>query len=373
MTEKVKKKNVQKSSRKVQSSNTRNRKSVKRPSVAKVEAVAKLDEMNNSSDEKEVAAKVKPESKAKMGSANKVELEIESSAEAEINKKAISEERTDSEQKEDLKVIFINDDVEKRPLGKKENLDDEINKAKKIQRFAQEETILLSDIVEKITEEKVPANEVTKIRHEGARNIDGIMMRPRPMREQVSTEILNEPETTAEKAVKNSRAKKAQSKRRKTYRVNFGFKRILLALACASAAVFAIVYFVNLNAPNISLKVAAMQSGINASYPNYIPRDYYLSDITSESGKVTMNFKNPNTEESYSIVEEASSWDSTALLNNYVKSEYGSDYTTLKEQGLTVYMTSRAACWTNGGVVFKLKVTSGSLTKKQIVTIATSL
>ena len=32
MTEKVKKKNVQKSSRKVQSSNTRNRKSVKRPS-----------------------------------------------------------------------------------------------------------------------------------------------------------------------------------------------------------------------------------------------------------------------------------------------------------------------------------------------------
>ena len=382
MTEKVKKKNVQKSSRKVQSSNTRNRKSVKRPSSNNTKAsassvVAKEKDLKKATKKIEAAGKSE-ETKKQIVASEPENIEAnESKAEQdEVKSDIVDIEPGDfvsEEKKEDLKVVFINDDVEKRPLGKTENLDAEIDKVKQIQHFAKEESVVLSDIVERIIEEKAPVNEVARVRHEGARNIDGIMSRPRPIREQTSSlsneEIELDKKPEAKKLLRNS----SKNKKRQTYRVNFGLKRILLALACASAAVFAIVYFVNLNAPNISLKVAAMQSGINASYPNYIPRNYYLSDITSESGKVSMNFKNPTTDESYSITEEASSWDSTALLNNFVKSEYGNDYTVLKEQGLTIYMTNRAACWTNGGVVFKLKVTSGSLTKKQIMTIAASL
>lgn len=168
-------------------------------------------------------------------------------------------------------------------------------------------------------------------------------------------------------------ARKQPSKTKKMAPVHFGFKRIILATLCAAVAVFAIVYFVNLNAPNISLKVAAMQSGIEASYPAYVPRDYALSDITSEDGKIVLNFKNSATGGAFMLVEEKSSWDSNALLNNYVRESYGDNYTLIREQGLALYVSNSDATWVNGGVVYKLKTTSGTLTKKQIKSIAVSL
>ena len=159
----------------------------------------------------------------------------------------------------------------------------------------------------------------------------------------------------------------------KPVKVHFGFGRVMLALSCAAVAVFAIVYFVNLNMPDISLRVAAMQTGIEASYPSYVPRDFSLTDITSENGKITLNFKNHTTDDSFSLIEEQSSWDSNALLTNYVKDNYSSDYATVREQGLTIYINGGNASWVNGGVVYKIITNSGSLTKKQICSIAVSL
>ncbi len=156
-------------------------------------------------------------------------------------------------------------------------------------------------------------------------------------------------------------------------RLHFGFPRIALALSCAAAAVFAIVYFVNLNMPDISLRVAAMQTGFDASYPGYVPRDYTLSSITSEEGKVVLNFYNQGAEASFLISEEKSAWDSNALLNNHVKDTYGENYSVIKEQGLTIYIDDSDAVWVNGGVLYTIKTTSGNLTKKQIKSIAVSL
>lgn len=154
---------------------------------------------------------------------------------------------------------------------------------------------------------------------------------------------------------------------------HFGLGRVALALSCAAAAVFAIVYFVNLNMPDISLKVAAIQTGIEATYPSYTPRDFSLSGIVSENGKITLNFANSSTGDAYSLVEEKSSWDSNALLTNYVKEQYEENYTVVREQGLTIYISGSDASWVNGGIMYKLNTTSGSLTKKQISSIATSL
>ena len=181
-------------------------------------------------------------------------------------------------------------------------------------------------------------------------------------------------ESAIEKALAIA-AKNNSEKKKKTSmpRFQFGFKRVMLALACAAVAVFAIVYFVNLNAPDISLKVAAMQNGIDASYPSYVPRDFSLSNITSESGKITLNFKNLSNEDAFSLIEEKSSWDSNTLLNNYVHEVFGKDFTTMREQGLTIYIGNNNAAWVNGGIVYKLNITSGSLTKKQIRSIAVSL
>lgn len=154
---------------------------------------------------------------------------------------------------------------------------------------------------------------------------------------------------------------------------HFGLGRVILALSCAAAAVFAIVYFVNLNMPDISLKVAAMQTGIEATYPSYVPRDYNLAGIVSEDGKITLNFSNTTNGDTYSLTEENSSWDSNALLTNFVKERYGDNYVVVREQGLTIYISGSNASWTNGGIVYILDAASGALSKKQIISIATSL
>ena len=116
-----------------------------------------------------------------------------------------------------------------------------------------------------------------------------------------------------------------------------------------------------------------MQTGIEASYPSYIPRDFNLSDITSAEGRITLNFKNAISDSSFNIVEEKSSWDTNALLNNFVRNEYGEDYVVVREQGLTIYINDSNAAWVNGGVIYKINANSNTLTKKQIKSIAVSL
>ena len=174
-----------------------------------------------------------------------------------------------------------------------------------------------------------------------------------------------------------SMAEVAGAKETKTKKIggefHFGLGRILLALSCAAVAVFAIVYFVNLNMPDISLRVAAMQTGMDPTYPNYVPRDYNVASISSEENKIAIDFKNDSTGESFSLTEEKSSWDTNALASNFVKSEYGENYTIVREQGLTIYVSGSNAAWVNGGIVYKIKADPGVLTNKQIRSIAVSL
>lgn len=168
-----------------------------------------------------------------------------------------------------------------------------------------------------------------------------------------------------------SKSKRQKSKKMSLFSVGLG--RVVLAFSCAALAVFAIVYFVNMNMPDVSLKVAAMQTGINASYPSYVPRDYSISSIVSENKKITLVFENGQTGEKFNIYEETSSWDSNALLSNYIKPTYDENYTTVKEQGLTIYISGSNAAWVNGGVMYKITTDGENLTNKQIRSIATSL
>lgn len=159
----------------------------------------------------------------------------------------------------------------------------------------------------------------------------------------------------------------------KRTKLHYGIARVMLAVSCTAVAVMAIVYFVGTNMPDISMRVAAMQTGINASYPGYVPRGFGMTDLSSEDGKVTMNFKSEQDDSKFTLIEESSSWDSNALETNYVKKELGDDYTVMREQGLTIYMGNRKATWVNGGVAYRIEMSSGELTKKQIQSIAASL
>lgn len=189
---------------------------------------------------------------------------------------------------------------------------------------------------------------------------------PRPTAKELKDQAIAKALANASRAQNNEKIKKDAKMR-------FGFGRVMLALSCTAAVVFAIVYFVNQNMPDISLKVAAMQSGIEAKYPARIPRGFIKSDIISEEGKITLDFVNPESGDSFNITEEKSSWDSNALLANYVRDNFDGDFVTIKDQGLTIFVDEDSAAWVNGGMVYKLNITSGALTKKQICSIAISL
>ena len=149
--------------------------------------------------------------------------------------------------------------------------------------------------------------------------------------------------------------------------------RVFFAFLCSSAVVAALFFVVQSNMPDISIKVAAMQTGIQATCPSYVPRDYRLSGVyTAQDNSVAMDFLGPN-QAKFTLTEEKLPWDSTALLNRFVKPKWGEDFTTIKEQGITIYISGSNAAWVNAGIVYKITNFHGELTKKQIKNIVTSL
>lgn len=189
----------------------------------------------------------------------------------------------------------------------------------------------------------------------------------------LSAKEIKEQEIKKAIAATNRSFAKQKKSRRHYKKMDFGFRRVMFAMAASAVAVFAIVYFVNTNTPDVSLQVAAMQTGIDARYPGYIPRGYSLSDITSESGKITLNFRNSTSGGAFSLVEEETDWDTSDLYTEFVLKNYGDSYTLLNDSGTTVYVSGNSAAWVKDGIFYKLTTTAGSLTKKQISTIATNL
>jgi len=149
-------------------------------------------------------------------------------------------------------------------------------------------------------------------------------------------------------------------------------KRFILAFGVSAASVAAIAYFVTTNIPDISVRVAAMQTGVEASYPSYVPSDFSLEKIDSGDGKITITFKSTS-DKTFTLVEEKSSWDSAALQRNYVQETWQDNYTTTHEQGITIFINESSAAWVNGGVLYKINADPGVLTKKQLRNIVTSM
>ena len=176
-------------------------------------------------------------------------------------------------------------------------------------------------------------------------------------------------------AIKNAlaNAERATKTEVKPHKLHFSLGRILIAFGCTAAAMFAIAYFINLNVSDFSLYAAAREAGIESDGREpRVPQEFTISNISSENGKVTINYHNATTDKNMSIAKEKSSWDSNALLTNFVRDASGDTYITVREQGLTIYVSDSEASWVNGGFVYKITAPSGSLTKKQIRQIATS-
>jgi hypothetical protein len=132
-------------------------------------------------------------------------------------------------------------------------------------------------------------------------------------------------------------------------------------------------YFTYLNMPNLSVRVAAAQAGIDATYPAYRPDGYGLSGaVAYKQGEVSMKFASNSGPQNYTIAQTKSGWDSSAVLDNYVKEKAGDNYITYSERGLTIYTYGSSAAWVNNGVLYTIGG-DAPLSSDQIRRIATSM
>jgi hypothetical protein len=161
-----------------------------------------------------------------------------------------------------------------------------------------------------------------------------------------------------------------QQEQKKSFFKRRGF---VMAASLAAISVCVLGYLVYLNLPDLSVRVAAMQSGIENAYPSYVPSSYRLQGLVKEeNGTITMNFVKDE-QSKFTLIEKKSSWDSDAVLSNFVKDRWGDNYTIAKGQGLLVYISGSNAVWVNGGVLYEIQDDSGKLSTDDLHDIAIGL
>ncbi|MDR1033119.1 MAG: hypothetical protein LBL84_03885 [Candidatus Nomurabacteria bacterium] len=174
--------------------------------------------------------------------------------------------------------------------------------------------------------------------------------KPVVKRHLTATEIKQRDITDAFKRIAESQADAQQEKKAKR---RFTRKRLAGVLSGAFAILLLAGYLTYLSVPAISVRIAAIQSGVDVSYPGYKPIGYDMNGLaTVRDDSVAMEFSSQGN--SYTITQQKSSWDSSAVLDNYVQREWGSNYEVSKERGLTIYRSGGKAAWVNGGVFFRI-------------------
>ncbi|MBJ58858.1 hypothetical protein CMN24_04040 [Candidatus Saccharibacteria bacterium] len=144
------------------------------------------------------------------------------------------------------------------------------------------------------------------------------------------------------------------------------FLAFLLVLMGAAAVTY-------INLPSLSVAFASSQSGVDATYPKYIPSGYGLQQpVTFSNGEVALTFASHSSDHQYTITQSSSTWDSSAVLENVVKKEAGDNYTIDQEQGLRIYLYDQNAAWVNGGILYVI-TSDAPLSNEQMRRIATSL
>lgn len=181
----------------------------------------------------------------------------------------------------------------------------------------------------------------------------------------VTAKQVKDAEISKALATPTPKPKKAKVQK-KSFRKLFIIGSIVLVVLAALFAVWRLV-------PNLSVSVAAAQAGISATYPEYTPDGYALSQpVTFSDGEVTLKFTSNSNDNYYTINQERSSWDSSAILDKIVTPKAGANYVTTKERGLTIYTYDSSAAWVNGGILYQID-SKAPLSGDQIRRIATSL
>jgi hypothetical protein len=147
--------------------------------------------------------------------------------------------------------------------------------------------------------------------------------------------------------------------------------------ASISMAVLAFVllagFFTVQSVPNLSMRLAATRAGFDATMPGYQPTGFsFKGPIKYSPGQVTISFKSNTDGRQYDVKQQASNWNSDALLSNYILAE-GKTYQTYLDRGRTLYIyNGSSATWVDNGVWYTVEGES-NMTTDQLIRIAASI
>lgn len=193
------------------------------------------------------------------------------------------------------------------------------------------------------------------------------------MREEKSIKTLPTAQEIKDSAIVEAfeKSREMSKKQRGVRKKFFLSKRFVSFLACCVVICMSAGYLTYVNMPNISTRIAAAQSGIDATLPHYVAQGYSLNGLAFFDGK-SVNLKYKNGENGYTVKQASTSWDSVALLENYVEEKWDKDYSTYLEKGLTIYKNrNNEAAWVNNGKIYTIDG-SNKLSNEEIRKIATS-
>ncbi len=260
---------------------------------------------------------------------------------------------------------------------------DKIKKAETIQKHQQ---VAKFSAPQKVVEQEKsvdrPAEKHPVVHRAGARQMDisspqhkrakvyqakGLDHRPQVKKQlkpasQIKNQAIEEALEKEVKAPKVRRQKKPKS--------SFGR---WLSMASAGLAIMMLgSYLAYLSMPNISIRMAAVQSGIDAKYPGYQPTGYNIrGPIAFKQGEVSIKFAYADGDKHFTLTQKKSNWDPSALRENLELS--GAIPTTTMVDGLTIYTSDdNNAAWVNGGILYTLDG-NAPLSGEQIRRIATSM
>ena len=187
----------------------------------------------------------------------------------------------------------------------------------------------------------------------------------KPIVAKTSKQLKNE---AIEKALSNEIISNKKARRRQK---KGGTLRWLNTFSVGFAVMLLGGYLTYLSMPNISIKMAAVQSGIDAKYPGYKPDGYALNGpIKFKSGEVSMKYAYADGSSEYTITQQKSGWNSSAVKEFF--SEKHKNPNTTMIDGLTIYSGGKEAAWVNGGILYQISG-DANLSSSQIEKIATSL
>jgi len=189
----------------------------------------------------------------------------------------------------------------------------------------------------------------------------------------VAAPVAKTPKQVKDAAIAAALAKPTVKPPKKKRSLRLKWSRRFTIITAVFAVLIVGAYLTYVNIPSISVGFAASQAGVDATYPQYKPDGYRLSQpVTYSDGTVVLQFKSNSDESQYSVTQTRSSWDSSAVLENIVKKAAGDNYVTTQESGLTIYSYNDDATWVNGGILYTIE-SNAPLSGEQIRHIATSL